>query len=53
MQILNVLACFEIPNQRTGAQADIYSSVFLRWHSVQRVITEYLGMSSELDFMIL
>lgn len=53
MQILNVLACFEIPNQRTGAQAGIYSSVLLRWHSVQHKIMEYLGVSSELDFMIL
>ena len=53
MQILNVLACFGIPNQRTGAQAGIYSSVLLHWHSVQHKIMEYLGMSSELDFMIL
>lgn len=50
MQVLNVLACCEIP---TGVQAGIYSSVLLLWHSVQREITECLDVSSELDFMIL
>lgn len=51
MQVLNVLDLLEIPKQRIGVeQAFIVRSA---WHRVQSEITEYLGVNSELDFIIL